>query len=363
MAARVRTRPTRTSRRPVARLRAGDAGAGPGPAHPGPESRTAPVAPPHPAYTPTASPGFGPAAGTVPGAWGAPPRPPTGRGLPRRWAGLAVAVVAQFLVLVGSASTNVALPAIQADLGLPVGDLGTLPFAYGLAFGALLLLGGHLTDLLGRKRAAIIGLAGFAAASVLGGMAPSAAVLITVQALQGGFAALLSSAALALVAGGFTDPRERGRAFGAYGVLAAGGLAVGAFAGGWLVQNMSWRWCFYAAVPLALIAVVPAVRLEDDRSGRTPARLDAPGLLLGTGALVALLLGLDRADAVYGSGGAAGPRPWPWCSCSPARPSWGPSCGGRPGRAARSSRRGSSRTATAPAPSWPCSSSARARPS
>ncbi|MGW1514975.1 bifunctional serine/threonine protein kinase/MFS transporter [Streptomyces sp. NPDC002394] len=269
-----------------------------------------PSLPPHPAYTPTASAGFGPAAGTVPGAWGAPVAPADRPGAsPRRWAGLAVAVVAQFLVLVGSASTNVALPAIQADLGLPVDDLGVFSFAYGLAFGALLLLGGHLTDLLGRKRAAIIGLAGFAAASVLGGTAPASAVLTTAQALQGGFAALLSSAALALVAGGFTDPKERGRAFGAYAVLAAGGLGVGTFAGGWLVQNMSWRWCFYAAVPLALIAVVPAVRLEDDRSSRPPARLDAPGLLLGTGALAALVLGLDRADGGYGSGGGGWTTP------------------------------------------------------
>ncbi|MFF0474860.1 bifunctional serine/threonine protein kinase/MFS transporter [Streptomyces sp. NPDC004284] len=265
--------------------------------------------PPHPAYTPpapaagTPPPGFGPAVDAGPGAWG-PPTTPAGRAgpSPRRWVGLAVAALAQFLVLVGSTSTNVALPFIQADLGMPVGDLPLLPFSYGIAFGILLLLGGHLTDLLGRKRAAIVGLAGFAAASAVGGAAPTAAVLITAFALQGAFAALLSSAALALVAGGFTDPKERGTAFGVYAVFAGGGLAVGAFAGGWLVEALSWRWCLYAAVPLALVAVIPAVGLVDDRSARTPARLDVPGLLMGTGALAALLYGFHQAEVVYGRG-------------------------------------------------------------
>ncbi|MFH8838109.1 MFS transporter [Streptomyces sp. NPDC017868] len=267
--------------------------------------------PPHPAYTPTAPPGgtpppgFGPVVDAVPGAWG-PPTTPAGQAgpSPRRWVGLVVAVLAQFLVLVGSTSTNVALPAIQADFGMPVGDLPLLPFPYGIAFGALLLFGGHLTDLLGRKRAVIVGLAGFAAASAVGGAAPTAAVLITAYALQGAFAALLSTAALALVAGGFTDPKERGTAFGIYAVFAGGGLAVGAFTSGWLVEALSWRWCLYAAVPLALVAVIPAVRLVDDRSARTPARLDVPGLLLGTGALTALLYGFHRAELVYGRGWA-----------------------------------------------------------
>ncbi|MEV7569105.1 MFS transporter [Streptomyces tanashiensis] len=267
--------------------------------------------PPHPAYTPPAPvggnpvpPGFGPAVDAVPGAWG-PPTAPAGPA-PRRWAGLAAAALAQFLVLVGSTSTNAVLPAIQADLGMPLDDLPSMALAHGVAFGALLLLGGHLTDLLGRKRAAILGLVGFAAASVLGGLAPSAAVLITANALQGAFAALLSSAALALVAGGFTDPKERGTAFGIYAAIAGGGLAVGAFAGTWLAETLSWRWCLYAAVPLALVAVIPAARLVDDRSGRPSARPDVPGLLLGTGALAALVVGFHQADEVYGSQGSGG---------------------------------------------------------
>ncbi|MER7952184.1 MFS transporter [Streptomyces sp. NPDC096079] len=278
-----------------------------------------PSLPPHPAYGPTAPvggnpvpPGFGPAVDAVPGAWAA-PTAPDGQpgGSPRRWAGLAVAVLAQFVVLVGTAGTNAALPVIQADLGLSVDELQSLSLAYGLAFGALLLLGGHLTDLLGRKRAAIIGLAGFAAASVLGGLAPAAGVFIAALALQGGCAALLSTAALALVAGGFTDPKERGKAFAIYAVLAGGGLAVGAFTGGWLVEALSWRWSLYGTVPLVLVAVIPAARLRDDRSERASVRPDVPGLLLGTGALAALLLGFHRIAGVYD---AAGPDGSGWTS-------------------------------------------------
>ncbi|MFI8764043.1 MFS transporter [Streptomyces sp. NPDC053792] len=272
--------------------------------------------PPPPAYIPTApvggspvQPGFGPAVGTVPGAWGAPTAPPGLSGpSPRRWWGLVVAALAQFLVLVGSAGTNVALPVIQADLHLSVDDLGPLSLAYGAGFGTLLLLGGHLTDLLGRKRAAIIGLIGFAAASVFGGLAPSAGMLVTAYALQGVFAALLSSAALGLVGGGFTDPKERGTAFGVYAAIAGGGLAAGAFMGGWLVESLSWRWSLFAAVPLALIALIPAFLLVDDRSSGAPARLDVGGVLLGTGALAALVLGFHRAEAVYGSQSAG--RGW-----------------------------------------------------
>ncbi|MFF9852554.1 MDR family MFS transporter [Streptomyces litmocidini] len=267
-----------------------------------------PPLPPHPAYSPTAPAGhgpvpsgFGPPVGAAPGAWGTPTAPTDQAGpSPRRWWGLAFAAAAQFLVLVGATSTNAMLPVIQADLAIPVDDLRLMSLAHGIAFGALLLLGGHLTDLLGRRRTAFLGLAGFALASVLGGMAPAAGVLITAHALQGVFAALLSSTALALVGGGFTDPKERGTAFGVYAVIAGGGVAIGAFTGGWLAEALSWRWSLFAAVPLTLLAALPAALLADDRSARAAARPDGPGLLLGTGALAALVFGLDRAQEVQG---------------------------------------------------------------
>ncbi|MEU6934932.1 MDR family MFS transporter [Streptomyces sp. NPDC046374] len=272
--------------------------------------------PPRPAHTPASPappvgqgpvpPGFG-QVGAVPAAWAAPTAPADLTGpSPRRWWGLAAAVLAQFLVLVASMSVNVAMPIIQADLRLSLDDLWLMSGAYVIAFGVLLPFGGHLADLLGRKRVAIIALAGFAVACAVGGAAPAAGVLIAAHALQGVFAALLSSAALALVAGGFTDQRTRGTAFGIYAVFAGGGLAVGAFAGGWLAENLSWRWSLYAAVPLALMALVPAALFMDDHPPRTPARPDVPGLLLGTGALAALAFGFHRIEVSYRSSGTDG---------------------------------------------------------
>ncbi|WP_189273742.1 MDR family MFS transporter [Streptomyces atratus] len=260
--------------------------------------------PPPPAYTPTtpadlhpAPPGFAPSAGPVPGAWPPSPAPADVRGPhPRRWWGLAVAVLAQLLVLIGTTTTNMALPSIYADLGLGADDLDSLPLASALAFGALLLLGGHITDLIGRKRTLITGLVGYAVAGVIGGLSPSFGVLIGANVLQGASAALLSSAVLALVSAGFTDPKERGRAFGIYAAIAGGGTAIGLFAGGWLIDSLSWRWCFYAGVPLAVTAAIGAAALVHDGPVRSPARLDVPGLLLGSVGLAALVYGFGRAE-------------------------------------------------------------------
>ncbi|MET9674843.1 MFS transporter [Streptomyces sp. NPDC006482] len=273
--------------------------------------------PPSPAYTPTtpagspsAPPGFGPADAFVPGAWTPPAFPPeVPEPSPKRWWGLAAAVTAQLLVVIGGSITTAAAPVLAADLQLADDAFRLMFLAYGLAFGGLLLLGGHITDLLGRKRTVLVGLLGFAAAAVLGGSATVTAVLVTAQALQGAFAALLSAAALALVAGGFTEPKERARAFGAYAVLVGGEMAIGAFASGWLVEFLTWRLCLYALVPLAGVVALVASRLPSDSAPRTPAGGDVPGVLLGTGGLVALLYGLDKATVVEGSDG---PLPGGW---------------------------------------------------
>ncbi|MFJ7490471.1 MDR family MFS transporter [Streptomyces sp. NPDC097727] len=260
--------------------------------------------PPPPAYTPTtpadlhpAPPGFTPSAGPVPGAWPPSPAPADVHGPhPRRWWGLAVAVLAQLLVLIGTTTTNMALPSIYADLGLAADDLDSLPLASALAFGALLLLGGHITDLLGSKKTLITGLVGYAVACAIGGSAPSFGVLIGANVLRGASAALLSSAVLALVSISFADPKERGRAFGIYAAIAGGGTAIGLFAGGWLIDSQSWRWCFYAGVPLAVAAVICVATLVHDGPVRSPARLDVPGLLLGSVGLAALVYGFGRAE-------------------------------------------------------------------
>ncbi|MFC9757778.1 MFS transporter [Streptomyces sp. NPDC056921] len=273
-------------------------------ARPDPRVPSQPL-PPHPAYAPTVpedrhpSPGFGPSLSKAPG--GLPTSPvPAGAPAPHpmRWWGLGMAALAQLLVLIGTSITNTALPAIYADLGASIDDMRMFSTAYTLAFGLLLLLGGHLCDLLGRKKVFVIGAAGFAVAFAVGGLAPNSDLLILASALQGMSAALLSSSALALVSAGFSDPKERGRAFGVYAAVAGGGLAFGLFAGATLIDILAWRMCMYAIAGLALVIAVGAAPLvHAPHSVRTPARLDAPGLVIGSVALIALAFGFDRAQA------------------------------------------------------------------
>jgi EmrB/QacA subfamily drug resistance transporter len=208
-----------------------------------------------------------------------------------------VAALAQLLMLIGTTTTSIALPSIWADLRLHADDLDSMPVASGLAFGALLLLGGHLADLLGRTRTLSIGLAGDALACAIGGSAPSFGVLIGACVLQGASAALLSSAVLSLVSTSFTDPKERGRAFGIYAALVGGGTAIGLCVNVWLIDSLSWRWCLYAGIPLAVMAVIGAATLVHDSPVRTPARLDVPGLLLGSVGLAALVYGFGQAKS------------------------------------------------------------------
>ncbi|MFF2405450.1 MDR family MFS transporter [Streptomyces sp. NPDC058092] len=259
--------------------------------------------PPPPAYTPTtpdhrpAPPGFAPSAGPVPGGLPMPPAPAGAQvPHPRRWWGLGVAALAQLLVLIGSTTTNMALPSIFADLNLSADDLDSMPLASGLAFGILLLLGGHIADLLGHKRMLITGLAGYAVACAIGGSAPSLGALLGAAVLRGASAALLSSVVLALVSAGFTDPKERGRAFGIYAAIAGGGTAIGLYANVWLIDSLSWRWCLYAGIPLA-VSLIGAAALVHDTPVRTPARLDVPGLLLGSVGLAALVYGFSQAES------------------------------------------------------------------
>ncbi|WP_443033142.1 MFS transporter [Streptomyces sp. A1-5] len=187
-----------------------------------------------------------------------------------------------------------AAPTIMADLHLRADDLNGLFAGYGLAFGGLLLLGGQLADLVGRKRMLIIGLAGFAVAGVVGGLAATSGMLLSARALQGVFAALLSPAALALVSADFPEPKARGRAFGIYAAIAVGGSTASLLVGGWLVEFLSWRWCLLIDVPLALIAVLGVATVVHDRPVRTGPRFDAPGLLLGSGGIAALVYGFQQ---------------------------------------------------------------------
>ncbi|MEV7839349.1 MFS transporter, partial [Streptomyces albidoflavus] len=223
---------------------------------------------------------------------------------PKRWWALAVIALAQLMVILDGTIVNIALPSAQRALGMPDADRQWVITAYTLAFGGLLLLGGRIADLVGRKRAFVIGLAGFAVASALGGAAAGPGTLFAARALQGAFAAVLAPSALSLLTTTFTDPRERAKAFGVYGALAGGGSGAGLLVGGLLTEYLNWRWCLYVNVPVALAALIGAQVFLRDRSGRRGGHLDVPGVLLGSGGLVALVYGFSE----------AGPRGWtsPW---------------------------------------------------
>ncbi|NBE55985.1 MFS transporter [Streptomyces boluensis] len=215
---------------------------------------------------------------------------------PRRWWGLVVIALAQLMVVLDATIVNIALPSAQSDLGMSDANRQWVITAYTLAFGGLLLLGGRVADLVGRKRTFIFGLIGFAVASGLGGAAIGPGMLFGARALQGVFAAVLAPSALSLLTTMFSVPKERGKAFGIYGAMAGGGSAIGLLAGGLLTQYLNWRWCLYVNIPIALIAVIGAFAVLHDRPGHTGARLDVPGALLGCGGLVALVYGFSEAQ-------------------------------------------------------------------
>src|SRR3978361_1069094 len=190
----------------------------------------------------------------------------------RRWWTLATVALAQLMVVLDATVVNIALPAAQQDLGFSNGDRQWVVTAYSLAFGSLLLLGGRVSDLIGRKRAFIIGLIGFAAASALGGAADSFGTLVAARALQGVFGALLAPTALAVLTTTFTIPKERARAFGVFGAIAGAGGAIGLLLGGFLTEDLNWRWNLYINVAIAIIALIGAAVFvkHTDRVGPRP---------------------------------------------------------------------------------------------
>ncbi|MCU1577039.1 MAG: Puromycin resistance protein pur8 [Leifsonia sp.] len=201
------------------------------------------------------------------------------------------------MVVLDSTVVNIALPAAQTDLGFSNGERQWIITGYSLAFGSLLLLGGRLSDLIGRKRTFIIGLIGFAAASALGGAATSFGMLVGARALQGAFGALLAPTALAVLTTTFTVPKERARAFGVFGAIAGAGGAVGLLLGGFLTQNFDWRWNLYINVFIAIFGIIGAAIFVTSvkRSGPRP-KLDVPGTLLVSAALFSLVYGFSNAE-------------------------------------------------------------------
>jgi EmrB/QacA subfamily drug resistance transporter len=226
----------------------------------------------------------------------APPPDPRPDHPPRRWLALAVIGVSQLLIVLDATIVNVALPTAQKALDISDADRQWMITAYTLAFGGLLLLGGRIADYTGRKRAFIIGLLGFAAASALGGLAQNEEMLFSARALQGAFGALMAPAALSLLTVTFTEARDRARAFGVYGAIAGGGGAVGLLMGGVLTEYASWRWTLLVSAPIAIVAALAATRFVRESKAEGNTRYDLPGAVTVTGGLVALVYAFTKAS-------------------------------------------------------------------
>lgn len=221
------------------------------------------------------------------------PAPATGRDT--RWIALGVIAVAQLMVALDATIMNIALPAAQADLGFSDADRAWVVTAYTCSLAGLLLLGGRIADRLGRRRAFLIGLAGFAASSALAGLATGFGMLVAGRALQGGFAAILSPTALSLIAVTFTGDRERGKAFGVYGAVASSGAVVGLLLGGVLTEYADWRWCLFVNVGVAIAAAIAGRACLRADDGYPDARADLVSGVLVTAGLAAIVLGCARA--------------------------------------------------------------------
>jgi EmrB/QacA subfamily drug resistance transporter len=213
----------------------------------------------------------------------------------RRWLILAVVGIAQLMIVLDITVVNIALPSAQRSLHFSAVDRQWVVTAYALAFGSLLLLGGRLADLLGRKVTFMTGLAGFAAASAVGGAAGSFGMLVTARACQGAFAAVMAPSALSILTVTFSDPKDRAKAFGVFGAIVGTGGAVGLLLGGALTEYLSWRWTLYVNLVFAALALAGAAALLRRSPAEHRPRLDVPGVLSVSGATFCLVYGFASA--------------------------------------------------------------------
>jgi EmrB/QacA subfamily drug resistance transporter len=213
-----------------------------------------------------------------------------------RWKILAILGLAQLMVVLDATVVNIALPSAQHALHFTNDDRQWIVTAYALAFGSLLLLGGRISDLFGRKWTFVIGLGGFAVSSAIGGAAQSFEMLVIARAFQGAFGALLAPAAMSLLATTFTDMSERNKAFGVYSAIAGSGASVGLLLGGVLTQYIDWRACMYVNLVFATIAIAGALALLRNQAPAVKPRLDVPGVLTVSAGLFAIVFGFSHAQ-------------------------------------------------------------------
>ena len=210
----------------------------------------------------------------------------------RRWWTLGAMCFALFMIMLDNTVVNVALPAIRADLGMSVSELEWTVAAYALTFASLLLTGGKLGDLLGRRKIFIVGLTVFTLSSLACGLSSSAPQLISARAVQGIGAALMMPATLSIISHTF-HARERGMAIGIWAGVSALALAIGPLLGGIITEHISWNWIFYVNVPIGVLAVIAAiVVVPESKDTSHEQRLDLPGLLTSGIGLLALVYAL-----------------------------------------------------------------------
>jgi EmrB/QacA subfamily drug resistance transporter len=214
------------------------------------------------------------------------------------WPTLALACVAQFMVILDVAVMNVALPSIRTSLGFSEADLQWVVNAYTVTFAGFLLLGGRAADLLGQRRVFVSGLLLFAAASLVGGLADSQATLIGARAAQGLGAAVISPASLAILTTSFAEGPERNRALGAWGAMGGAGGSAGVLLGGILTDTLGWRWVLFINIPIGVIAGLLALRhIAERRNPNATRNFDLAGATAVTLGLMAIVWAIVRTDA------------------------------------------------------------------
>jgi EmrB/QacA subfamily drug resistance transporter len=214
----------------------------------------------------------------------------------RKWWTLGAVALGLFMIMLDNTIVNVALPSMERDLGIAVSELEWIVSGYALTFAVMMLTGGKLADMFGRRRIFIVGLAIFTVSSLACGLAGSASMLIGARVVQGIGAALMNPATLSIITATF-PPAERGRAIGLWVGVSAVALAIGPLVGGVITEHVDWSWIFFINVPVGALAILAArIFIDESRDTSAEQRLDLPGLLSSAIGLFALTFALIEAD-------------------------------------------------------------------